>query len=344
MKFTAEQIASLLGGEIAGDKNVVVNSLCKIEEGVENGMSFLANPKYEHYVYDTKASVVIVNKSFTPEREVKATMIKVDDAYACFAKVLDIYNEFLLNKSGISSLSFISKSASIDENAYVGEFAFIGEGVKIGKNAKIYPHAYVGDNVVIGDNVTLFSGAKIYHLCIIGNDCVINAGAVIGADGFGYAPLEDGSFKKIAQIGNVILEDRVEIGANTTIDRATMGSTIIRKGVKLDNLIQVAHNVIIDENTVMAAQTGIAGSTKIGKNCFVGGQVGFAGHISIGNNVKIGAQSGIMSNIKDGSTLLGSPSMESRPYMKSYALFRKLPELELKIRELESKIKKLEGK
>ena len=344
MKFTAEQIASLLGGEIVGDKNVVVSSLCKIEQGTQNAMSFLSNPKYEHYIYDTQASVVIVNKDFVPEKEVKTTMIKVDDAYACFAKVLDLYNEFLLNKTGISSLSFISKTATMGQDAYVGEFAFIGEGVKMGKNVKIYPHAYVGDNVVIGDNVTLFSGARIYHLCVIGNGCVINSGAIIGADGFGYAPLEDGSFKKIAQIGNVVLEDNVEIGANTTIDRATMGSTLIKKGVKLDNLIQVAHNVIIDENTVIAAQTGLAGSTKIGKNCFIGGQVGFSGHITIGNNVKIGAQSGIMSNVKDNSSLFGYPAWEARSYMKSYSAFRKLPALLEKIDALEKKIKLLENK
>lgn len=341
MKFTAEQIASLLGGEIVGDRNVFVNTLCKIEEGVENGMSFLSNPKYEHYIYETKASVVIVNKSFLPEREIKTTMIKVDDAYACFAKVLDMYNEFLLNKSGISSLSFISQTALVEEGAYVGEFAYIGDNVIIGKNAKIYPHVYIGDNVRVGDNVTLFSGAKIYHSCIIGNNCNINSGAVIGADGFGFAPLADGSFKKIAQIGNVILEDNVDVGANTTIDRATMGSTIIGKGVKLDNLIQIAHNVTIDENTVMAAQSGVSGSTKIGKYCFVGGQVGFSGHITIGDNVRIGAQSGIMSNVKDNSTLLGSPSWDARPYMKSYSYFRKLPEIEQRIKELEKRIEEL---
>lgn len=344
MKFTAEQIASILAGEIVGDKNKEVNTLCKIEEGMEGGMSFLSNPKYEHYIYETQASVVIVNKSFVPEKQVKTTMIRVDDAYACFAKILDLYNEFLLNKTGVSSLSFISKTANIGQDAYIGEFAYIGEGVKIGKGAKIYPHVYIGDNVKIGDNVTLFSGARIYHLCIIGNDCVINSGAIIGADGFGYAPLEDGSFKKIAQIGNVVLEDKVEIGANTTIDRATMGSTIIRKGVKLDNLIQVAHNAIIDENTVIAAQTGLAGSTKIGKNCFIGGQVGFSGHITIGNNVKIGAQSGIMSNVKDNSSLFGYPAWEARSYMKSYSAFRKLPALMEKIDELEKKIKLLENK
>ncbi|MBP6429055.1 MAG: UDP-3-O-(3-hydroxymyristoyl)glucosamine N-acyltransferase [Bacteroidales bacterium] len=342
MEFTAGQIAQMLGGEVVGNENAIVNTLCKIEEGTQKGMSFLSNPKYEHYIYDTKASVVIVNKSFEPEKAINTTIIKVDDAYSCFAKVLDIYNEYMLNKTGVSSLSFISKSSTIEGEPYVGEFAFIGENVKIGKGAKIYPHVYIGDNVQIGDNVTFFSGSKVYHSCIIGNNCSINSGAVIGADGFGFAPLEDGSFKKIAQIGNVILEDNVDIGANTTIDRATMGSTIIKKGVKLDNLIQIAHNVIIDENTVIAAQTGCAGSTKIGKNCFIGGQVGFSGHITIGDNVKIGAQSGIMSNVGDNSSIFGSPAWDARPYMKSYSLFRKLPDLAAKINELEKRIKELE--
>lgn len=342
MEFTAGQISQMLGGEVVGNDNVVVNTLCKIEEGIEKGMSFLSNPKYEHYIYDTKASVVIVNKSFEPEKDIKTTIIKVDDAYACFAKVLDIYNEYMLNKEGVSSLSFISKTSTIEGEPYIGEFAFIGENVKIGQGAKIYPHVYIGDNVQIGDNVTFFSGAKVYHSCIIGSNCNINSGAVIGADGFGFAPLADGSFKKIAQIGNVILEDNVDIGANTTIDRATMGSTIIKKGVKLDNLIQIAHNVIIDENTVMAAQAGVSGTTKIGKNCFIGGQVGFAGHITIGDNVKIGAQSGIMSNIEDNASVLGSPSWSARPYMKSYLYFRKLPDLADKINELEKRIKELE--
>lgn len=342
MEFTAGQISQMLGGEVVGNDNVVVNTLCKIEEGIEKGMSFLSNPKYEHYIYDTKASVVIVNKSFEPEKDIKTTIIKVDDAYACFAKVLDIYNEYMLNKEGVSSLSFISKTSTIEGEPYIGEFAFIGENVKIGQGAKIYPHVYIGDNVQIGDNVTFFSGAKVYHSCVIGNNCSINSGAVIGADGFGFAPLADGSFKKIAQIGNVILEDNVDIGANTTIDRATMGSTIIKKGVKLDNLIQIAHNVIIDENTVMAAQAGVSGTTKIGKNCFIGGQVGFAGHITIGDNVKIGAQSGIMSNIEDNASVLGSPSWNARPYMKSYLYFRKLPDLADKINELEKRIKELE--
>jgi UDP-3-O-[3-hydroxymyristoyl] glucosamine N-acyltransferase len=344
MEFTAGQIAQLLGGEVIGNENAVINTLCKIEEGVEKGMSFLSNPKYEHYIYDTNASVVIVNKSFVAEQEIKTTIIKVDDAYACFAKVLDIYNEYILNKTGISSLSFISKSAKIEGEPYVGEFAFIGENVKIGKGAKIYPHVYIGDNVQLGDNVTLFSGARIYHSCVIGNNCNINSGAVIGADGFGFAPLEDGTFKKIAQIGNVVIEDNVEIGANTTIDRATMGSTVIHKGVKLDNLIQIGHNVSIGDNTVMAAQSGAAGSTKIGKNCFIGGQVGFSGHITVGNQVKIGAQSGVMSNLEDNATIMGSPALEARPYMKSYAYFHKLPELAERIKELEKKIKELEKK
>ena len=342
MEFTAGQIAKMLGGELLGSQDAVVNTLCKIEEGKEKGMSFLSNPKYEHYIYTTEASVVIVNKSLVLERPIKTAIIKVDDAYVCFATVLEIYNEYTLNKAGIPSLSFISESSKIEGEPYVGEFVYIGENVKIGKGAKIYPHVYIGDNVEIGDNVSFFSGSKVYHSCIIGNNCNINSGAIIGADGFGFAPLEDGSFKKIPQIGNVILEDNVDIGANTTVDRATMGSTIIRKGVKLDNLIQIGHNVSIDENTVMAAQTGVSGSTKIGKNCFIGGQVGFSGHITVGNQVKIGAQSGIMSNLENNATIMGSPSFEARPYMKSYAYFKKLPELADKIKELEKRIKELE--
>lgn len=342
MEFTAQQIAQLLEGKVIGNENTKVSTLCKIEEGKEGGLSFLANEKYSHYIYDSSASVVIVNESFKPEREVKPVQIVVKDAYASFAKLLEIYNQYVLNKSGVSSLAFISQSATVQEGAYVGEFAFIGEGAKIGKRAKIYPQVYVGDNVTIGDDVTLFAGVKIYHDCVLGSRCTLHSGVVVGADGFGFAPLADGTFKKIAQIGNVILEDDVEIGANATVDRSTMGSTIVHKGVKLDNLTQVAHNCEVGANTVMSAMSGLAGSTKIGENCFIGGQVGFAGHLTVGNGVKIGAKTGVMSDVKDGETLFGIPSWNAHSYMKSYAYFRRLPDMEKRIAELEKRLKDLE--
>lgn len=343
MEFTAGQIAQLLGGIVEGDENAIVNNLCKIEEGEEKGMSFLSNPKYENYIYETKASVVIVNKSFVAEKPVPTTIIRVDDAYACFAKVLDIYNQYRLNKSGVSSLAFISERAKVGENSYIGEFAVIADNAQLGENVKVYPQVFIGDNVVIGNNVTLFPGVKLYHDTVIGDNCVLHAGVVIGSDGFGFAPLADGSFQKIPQIGNVVVEDNVELGANVTIDRATMGSTRIRKGAKIDNLCQIAHNVVIGENTVMAAQSGVAGSTKIGSYCFIGGQVGFSGHITIGDKVKIGAQSGIMSDVKDGQVILGSPAINAKDFMKSFAIHKKLPELYSKINELEKRIKELDN-
>lgn len=337
MEFTALQIAQLLDGEVVGNENATVSALSKIEEGKPGTLSFLANPQYTPYIYSTNASIVIVSKSFVPENAIASTLIKVDDAYGAFAKLLDYYNTVKNNKSGIEEPSFIAKSASFGNANYVGAFAYIGERVKIGNNVKIYPHVYIGDDVTIGDNTTLFSGVKVYAECVIGADVTIHGGCIIGGDGFGFAPNAENSYNKVAQIGNVIIEDHVEIGSSTTIDRATLGSTIIRKGVKLDNLIQVAHNVEIGENTVIAAQTGIAGSTKIGKNCMIGGQVGIIGHLKIGDNVKIAAQSGIGKNIPDGEVVQGSPAFNHGDYVRAYAMFRRLPEWGNRINQLEKK-------
>ena len=338
MKFTAEQIAGILEGDIVGNPNVEVSKLAKIEEGTEGSLTFLANPKYTSYIYSTKASITIVNKDFLPENDISTTLIKVDDAYLSFSKLLEYYNQIKLNKSGIEDPCFISGSATHGDNIYVGAFSYIGDNAIIGNNVKIYPSSYIGDNVVLGDNVILFSGAKIYSDCIIGNNCVINSGAIIGADGFGFRPDENGEYSKVPQTGNVILEDNVDIGAGTTIDRATLGSTVIRKGVKLDNQIQIAHNVEIGKNTVIAAQTGIAGSTKIGENCQIGGQVGIVGHIIIGNNVKIQAQSGIGRNVKDNEVLQGSPALTYGDYNKSYVYFKNLPKIVKDISDIEKKL------
>lgn len=338
MKFTAEQIAEVLNGKVEGSKDVEVHTLSKIEEGNYGSLSFLANPKYTPYIYDTQASIVIVNDDFQATKALKCTLIRVKDAYSAFSQLLNMYNQVKLDKSGISSQAAISETAKIGENVYIGEFVIIGDNAVIGNNAKIYPQTFVGENCEIGENTTLFPGVKIYSDCNVGKDCTFHAGVVIGSDGFGFAPQAANNYKKVAQIGNVIIEDDVEIGANTTIDRATLGSTIIRKGVKLDNLIQIAHNVEIGENTVMAAQSGVSGSTKIGKNCMIGGQVGMTGHISIGDNVKIGAQAGIMSNVKDGQTIIGSPAIEVGAFMKSSVYFKKLPELAKKIYEIEKKL------
>ena len=342
MEFSAKQIAQMLEGRVEGNENAVVCKLCKIEEGEKGGLSFLANPKYNHYLYSTKASIVIINEDFEPEEEIKTTVIRVKDAYSCFAKLLEIYNQYRLNKNGISSLAFIDKQAEIAEDVYVGEFAVISKGAKIGKGSKIYPHVYIGDDVKIGENVTLFAGVRIYHDTVIGNNCILHSGAVLGADGFGFAPLADGTFKKIAQIGNVVIEDDVEIGANATIDRATMGSTKVMKGTKIDNLCQLGHNVVIGQSTAMAAQTGVAGSTKIGSNCFIGGQVGFSGHIKVGDRCSIGAQAGIISDVKDEARIIGSPAIDAKAYMKSYVYFRKLEQMKNKIDNLEKRLAELE--
>ena len=339
MKFTASQIAGILEGDVVGNPDVEVSKLAKIEEGTEGSLTFLANPKYTSYIYSTKASVTIVGKDFEAENDISTTLIKVEDAYKSFSKLLEYYNQVKMNKTGIEQPSFVAESSQYGEGLYLGAFSYVGENVSIGNNVKIYPNSYLGDNVVIGDNVVVFAGAKIYSESIIGNDCVINSGAIIGADGFGFAPNEKGEYQKVPQTGNVILEDFVDIGAATTIDRATLGSTIIRRGVKLDNQIQIAHNVEIGRNTVIAAQTGIAGSTKIGENCQIGGQVGIVGHIVIGDNVKIQAQSGIGRNVKDNEVLQGSPALAYSDYNKSYVYFKNLPKIVKNINEIEKKVK-----
>jgi UDP-3-O-[3-hydroxymyristoyl] glucosamine N-acyltransferase len=343
MQFTAKQIAELLGGTIEGDENVSVSNLSKIEEGKPGTLCFLANGVYTPYVYETDASVVIVNKSVELHKPVKktCTIIRVEDAYTSFAKLLEIYYQIKQNKTGIEQPSFISASANVGKDCYVGAFAYIGENVKIGNNVKIYPHCYIGDNTVIGDNCTFFSGVKIYYDTVIGKDCTIHASSVIGSDGFGFAPNSENNYKKIPQIGNVVIEDHVEIGSNTSIDRATMGSTIIRKGVKLDNLIQIAHNVEVGENTVMAGGAFIAGSTKIGKNVMIGGQAGVIGHLKVADGVKIAGQSGVGSNIdKEGEIVQGSPAFPIGEYKRSYVLFRGLQKMNARIKDLENEIKK----
>ncbi|MDO8316173.1 MAG: UDP-3-O-(3-hydroxymyristoyl)glucosamine N-acyltransferase [Flavobacterium sp.] len=338
MKFTAEQIAGILEGVVVGNPMAEVFRLSKIEDGTEGSLTFLSNPKYLNYIYSTKASVTIVNETFEPESPLTTTLIKVQDAYAAFSKLLEFYNQVKLNKSGIEQPSFLSQSVKYGDNLYLGSFSYVGQNVVLGENVKIYPNCFVGDNVVIGDNVILFAGAKIYSETLIGNNCTIHSGAIIGADGFGFAPNPDGTYTKIPQIGNVIIEDNVDIGSCTTIDRATMGSTIIRKGVKLDNQIQIAHNVEIGENTVIAAQTGVAGSTKIGKSGMIGGQVGISGHLTIGNNVRIQAQSGVGRNIKDDEILQGSPTFGYNDFSKSYVHFKNLPKIVAEIEELKKQI------
>ena len=338
MKFTAEQIAGILDGIVVGNPSAEVFKLAKIEEGVKGSLTFLSNAKYNNYIYSTEATITIVNKSFEPEQEITTTMIKVDDAYQSFSKLLEYYNQVKLMKSGIEQPSVISENVVYGENLYLGSFCYIGKNVKIGKDVKIYPNTFIGDNVVIGDNCVFFAGVRVYSETEIGNNCTVHSGSIIGSDGFGFAPHDDGTYSKIPQIGNVILEDNVEVGACTTIDRATLGSTIIRKGVKLDNQIQIAHNVEIGENTVIAAQTGIAGSTKIGKNCMIGGQVGFAGHLVIGDNVKIQAQSGIGKNLNEGETVQGSPAFNYSDFSKSFVHFRNFPKIISEIEDIKKKI------
>jgi UDP-3-O-[3-hydroxymyristoyl] glucosamine N-acyltransferase len=327
MKFTATQIAGILQGEVVGNPKAEVFKLAKIEEGTEGSLTFLANPKYNNYIYSTQATITIVNKSFEPEQEITTTLIKVEDAYQSFSQLLEYYNQVKLMKSGIEQPSVISENVTYGPDLYLGSFCYVGKNVTIGKNVKIYPNSFIGDNVTIGDNCVFFAGVRIYSETVIGDNCIIHSGSIIGSDGFGFAPQENGSYRKIPQIGNVIIEDDVEIGACTTIDRATLGSTFLRKGVKLDNHIQVAHNVEIGENTVIAAQTGIAGTTKIGKNCLIGGQVGFAGHLVIGDGVKIQAQSGIGKNLEAGEVVQGSPAFNYGDFAKSFVIFRNLPKM-----------------
>ena len=338
MKFTASQIAGILEGDLEGNPDIAVDKLAKIEEGEHGSLTFLANPKYTSYIYTTKSSITIVNRDFVAEHNLSTTLIKVDDAYESFSKLLSFYDQVKSNKTGIEDPSFIDKTATYGENCYIGAFSYIGENSKLGNNVKIYPNAFVGDNVILGDNVIVFAGGKIHSDSVIGNNCVIHSGAIVGSDGFGFAPNANGEFNKIPQTGNVILEDNVDVGAGTTIDRATLGSTILRKGVKLDNQIQIAHNVEIGEHTVIAAQSGVAGSAKIGKHCMIGGQVGIVGHITIGDNVRIQAQSGIGRNIKSGEIIQGSPALTYGDYNKSYVHFKNLPKIINRINELEKKI------
>ncbi|MEN9304662.1 MAG: UDP-3-O-(3-hydroxymyristoyl)glucosamine N-acyltransferase [Bacteroidota bacterium] len=345
MIFTAQQIADLLNGKIEGNASATVNTLAKIEEGHPDALSFLANPKYEEHIYNTKSSICIVNSSFEPSNTLPETLtlIRVEDAYSSFAKLLELYNQFSKKAPEIQENSFIDNSASIGENPFIGSFAYISKGAKIGDNVVIYPNVFIGENAKIGDNVTLHPGVTIYHECVIGNNCIIHAQTVIGSDGFGFATNEAGEFQKVPQIGNVVIEDNVEIGSNCSIDRATMGSTFIRKGVKIDNLCQIAHNVDIDENSAMAAQVGIAGSAKIGKNVLMGGQAGISGHLTIADGTRIVAQSGIPSSVKKAETLMGSPGIPLDDFKKSYFGFRKLPYLLDKIVELENRLKSLEN-
>lgn len=334
MKFTAAQIAGILEGEVVGDPNAEVYKLSKIEEGTAGSLTFLANPKYLHFIYTTQATITIVNATFVPEQEITTTLIKVEDAYQSFSKLLEYYNQVKLMKSGIEQPSVISEGVVYGSDLYLGSFCYIGKNVTIGNNVKIYPNSFIGDNVSIGDNCVFFAGVRIYSETVIGSNCTIHSGTIIGSDGFGFAPQEDGTYKKVPQIGNVIIEDDVEIGSCTTVDRATLGSTIIRKGVKLDNHIQVAHNVEIGENTVIASQTGIAGSTKIGKNCMIGGQVGFAGHLIIGDHVKIQGQAGVTRNLSDGETVQGTPAFTYGDYAKSYVHFKNLPRIVSELEQL----------
>ncbi|MDD6029001.1 MAG: UDP-3-O-(3-hydroxymyristoyl)glucosamine N-acyltransferase [Bacteroidales bacterium] len=342
MEFTAQQIAELIKGRVEGDKDAKVSSFAKIEEGHEGAISFLSNKKYLHYIYETKSSVVLVDESLALERNVNCTLIRVKSAYEAVAQLLQLYESMKPRKRGISDLAFIDPTATIGKDCYIGPFAYVGPKCVIGDNSIIHPHAALGDNVIVGKNTEIHSNAVIYHDCKVGNRCILHAGCVIGADGFGFAPSENG-YDKIPQIGIVTIEDDVEIGANTCVDRSTMGSTFIRNGVKLDNLVQIAHNTDIGANTVMSSQVGVAGSTKVGEWCMFGGQVGISGHITIGNKVMLGAQSGVPGSIKDGQQLIGTPPMEMRSYFKSQAIFRRLPEMYNEINKLRKEIEELKA-
>ncbi|MEG1685440.1 MAG: UDP-3-O-(3-hydroxymyristoyl)glucosamine N-acyltransferase [Bacteroides sp.] len=340
MEFSAKQIAEFIQGEIIGDETATVNTFAKIEEGIPGAISFLSNPKYTSYIYNTQSSIVLVNKDFVAEQAVAATLIKVDNAYESLAKLLTLYEMSKPKKVGIDSLAYVAPTAKIGKDVYIAPFACIGDGVEIGDNTIVHSHVTVGGQAKVGNNCILYSHATIYNDCRVGNHCILHAGSVIGADGFGFAPTPDG-YEKIPQIGSVILEDNVEIGANTCVDRATMGTTIIHKGVKLDNLIQIAHNTEIGMNTVMAAQTGIAGSSKIGEWCMFGGQVGIGGHIKIGDHVNIGAQSGLVGNVKANSNIMGSPAFDVKQYFKSSVVNKKLPELYAVVNNLQKELDEL---
>lgn len=345
MEFSAQQIADFLHGKVVGDPEAKVSNFSKIEAGEPGTLTFLANPKYTEYIYTTKASVVLVNEDFEAEHELKPTLVKVKNSYDALAELLQLVESFKPKKCGVSPLACISKSAKIGENAYIGAYAVIDDGVVIGNNAQIYPQAYIGDNVKIGDNVTIYSGVKIYKECQVGNNCILQSGSVIGGDGFGFAPTAEGGYDKIPQTGIVILQDNVEIGANTTVDRATMGATVVERGVKIDNLVQIAHNVEVGENTVMAALTGVAGSTKIGKHCMFGGQVGLAGHITIADNSIFAARCGVSNNVKEPNGMYhGAPLMDAKRFQRVAACYRRLPELRQEIIDLEKQVKELKSK
>ncbi|MBO6251161.1 MAG: UDP-3-O-(3-hydroxymyristoyl)glucosamine N-acyltransferase [Muribaculaceae bacterium] len=344
MEITAQQLASMVQGTVEGDSSIIINNYAKIEEATPGCLTFLANPKYTHFIYTTRASAVLVRKDFRPEKPLTTTLIRVDDPYATLAHLLNFMNSQMAPElRGVEQPSHIDATVTVPDDAYVGAFAYVGKGVTLGRNVKIYPRVYVGDNVTVGDDVILYPGVTVYHGCRIGNRCIVQAGAVIGSDGFGFAPKEDGTYEKISQVGIVILEDDVEIGANTTIDRATMGATVVHKGVKLDNLIQVAHNVEIGENTVMAAQVGIAGSTKIGKHNMIGGQVGFAGHITVGDYNGIGAQAGVPNSVGDRQRLLGAPAINALEFARQNVYFKRLPEMAADIKKLKKAVEQLKS-
>lgn len=342
MDFKVTDIAKFLNGEVVGDENTRVSSVSKIEEGKPGTLAFLSNLKYENFIYTTKASVILVNKSFVPREEIKATLIRVDDAYQAFASLLELYMQAKsLLKTGREQPSFIDETVKVGSDLYLGAFAYIGKNSKVGNSTKIYPQVYIGDNVTVGDDCIIYAGAKIYSDSVIGNRCIIHSGAVIGSDGFGFAPHKDGSYKKVPQIGNTVLEDDVEIGANSTIDCGTMDSTIIRKGCKIDNLVQIAHNCDVGENTVIAGLAGLAGTSKIGKNCKIGGQVGLAGHLTVGDNVSIGAQSGVAKSVKANQVLLGTPAINIKDSIKAMTVYKHLPELREEVIQLQREIKSL---
>ncbi len=343
MRISVEQLASLVNGTVEGDAKAYIENYSKIEEATDGCLTFLANPKYTHYIYSTKATAVLVRKDFKPEEKLSTTLIRVDDPYETLAVLLNMVSSQEPAKKGIEQPCHIAEGVEIADDVYVGAFAYVGSNVKVGKNVKIYPQVYVGDNVTLGDDVILYPGVKVYHGCKIGNRCILHAGTVVGADGFGFAPKEDGTYEKIAQIGIVILEDDVEIGANTTIDRATMGATIIKKGAKLDNLIQVAHNVEIGDNTVMAAQVGVAGSTKIGKNNMVGGQVGFAGHITVGDNNGFGAQSGIPNSVGSNLRVIGTPAINALDFARNQVYLKRIPQMAQDINQLKKLVDEIKN-
>jgi UDP-3-O-[3-hydroxymyristoyl] glucosamine N-acyltransferase len=345
MEFTVATIAEFLKGEVEGNPDARINTVAKIEEGHEGALSFLSNPKYEHYIYTTKSSVVLVNKDFIPSQKINTTLIRVPDAYVAFAALLTLVEQSKPKKKGIHPTAVIESSAKVGTDVFIGAFVYIGENCSVGEGSMIFPHVSIGDSSIIGKNCTINAGVRIYHQCVLGNRCIIHSGTVIGSDGFGFAPQSEGEYKKIPQIGNVVIEDDVEIGANVAIDRATMGSTILRKGVKLDNLIQIAHNVEVGENTVMAAQGGIAGSTKVGKNCMTGGQVAINGHITVADGTKIGAQGGIAATVTEENTILqGTPAVPYRQFYRSSAIFNSLPDLKRKIDSLERELESLKKK